>query len=180
VTLSFAVPMLHGQSHEFAVIASFRSGTQALLGLLVGSGLVLWIALLAEEILKKEAMGFGDVKFVGMIGAFCGWQGAVCSIFGGALVGTVWFVIALIYQKLFHKKGEAVVASPPESGPGAATPAAAAASPEAAPEPQQQSVSLGFGVQVPFGPMLAIGALLYFLVADRWIAAYFAELNSLL
>ena len=44
----------------------------------------------------------------------------------------------------------------------------------------QQSMPLGLGVQVPFGPMLAIGALLYFLVADRWIAAYFAELNSLL
>jgi len=169
VLLSFAVPMLHGRSHEFAVIASFRSGIDALLGLLVGSGLVLWIALLAEEILKKEAMGFGDVKFVGMIGAFCGWQGAVCSIFGGALVGTVWFVFALIWQKVF----------PPAKGPAlAGTPKPAPA--EGALEEAQQSAPLGFGVQVPFGPMLAIGALLYFLVADRWIAAYFAELNSLL
>jgi leader peptidase (prepilin peptidase)/N-methyltransferase len=175
VILSFAVPMLHGRSHDFAVIASFRSGIDGLLGLLVGSGLVLWIALLAEEILKKEAMGFGDVKFVGMIGAFCGWQGAVCSIFGGALVGTVWFVFALIWQKIFPpKEGEKDKANEKDKEGGKKSVA------EGSPGEAQESVPLGFGVQVPFGPMLAIGALLYFLVADRWIAAYFAEINSLL
>jgi leader peptidase (prepilin peptidase)/N-methyltransferase len=179
VILSFAAPALHGQSHEIFLIASFRSGVDALLGLLVGSGLVLWIALLAEEVLKKEAMGFGDVKFVGMIGAFCGWHGAVCSIFGGALVGTVWFVFALIWLKIFPPKAQ-VGAGRAEAGPGAATPATIPASAEGSPEAAQESAPLGFGVHVPFGPMLAMGALLYFLVADRWIAAYFAELNSLL
>ena len=115
--------------------------------------------------MKKEAMGFGDVKFVGMIGAFCGWQGAVCSIFGGALVGTVWFTFALIGQKIFSKKGKEVVTAVKSEG---------------AADQSQESTTLGFGVQVPFGPMLAIGAAIYFLVADRWIAAYFAELNALL
>ena len=184
VALSFALPALHGQRHEIFLIASFRSGIDALLGLLVGSGLVLWIALLAEEVLKKEAMGFGDVKFVGMIGAFCGWQGAICSIFGGALVGTVWFVFALIWQKIFppNEKAEAGKggAGRAEAGPEAAPPATNSASTEGSSEAAQESSPLGFGVHVPFGPMLAMGALLYFLVADRWIAAYFAELNSLL
>ncbi|MBK9990261.1 MAG: prepilin peptidase [Verrucomicrobia bacterium] len=175
VILSLFVPMLHGQSHEYAVIASVRSATDSLLGLFVGSGLVLWIALLAEEILKKEAMGFGDVKFVGMIGAFCGWQGAVCSIFGGAIVGTIWFIYALIWQKIFPPKKSA------EQPVAEKKPTAPAETPEdGSPHAEQESVSLGFGVQVPFGPMLAIGAVIYFLVADRWIAAYFAELNSLL
>jgi leader peptidase (prepilin peptidase)/N-methyltransferase len=72
VLLSFAVPALHGQHTDFFLGDSLRSGVASLLGLLVGSGLVLWIALLAEAALKKEAMGFGDVKFVGAIGAFCG------------------------------------------------------------------------------------------------------------
>jgi leader peptidase (prepilin peptidase)/N-methyltransferase len=175
VVLSFAVPALHGQSHEIALIAGFRSGITGLLGLLVGSGLVLWIALLAEEVLKKEAMGFGDVKFVGMIGAFCGWQGAVCSIFGGALVGTVWFVGALIWQKVFAPKEEGKDKDK-ENGKEGETKVVA----EGSPEESQESGPLGFGVQVPFGPMLAMGGLLYFLVADRWIAAYFAELNALL
>src|SRR5882724_5950818 len=75
VILSCAVPALHDQSHELFMIASLRSGVISLQGLLVGSGLVLWIALIADFILKKESMGFGDVKFVGAIGAFCGWQG---------------------------------------------------------------------------------------------------------
>ena len=183
VVLAFAVPMLHGQSHEIFLIASFRSGIDALLGLLVGSGLVLWIALLAEEVLKKEAMGFGDVKFVGMIGAFCGWQGAVCSIFGGALVGTVWFVFALIWQKVFAAKETAGAKETDKDNDKENEKdkeAGVVAKDDGSADGVQESTSIGFGVHVPFGPMLAIGALLYFLVADRWIAAYFVELNSLL
>lgn len=41
----------------------------------------------------REAMGFGDVKFVAMIGTFLGWQGAVFSLIGGALLGSVTGVI---------------------------------------------------------------------------------------
>ena len=159
VLLSFILPALHGQHGGILVVDSLRSGTAAMQGLLVGSGLVLWIALLAELALKKEAMGFGDVKFVGMIGAFCGWQGAVFSVFGGAVVGTVWFVLALLWQKV---SGKASAAAPPSE------------TPEGEPAP------LGFGMHVPFGPMLAIAGLLYFLVCHRWVAGYFASLGELL
>jgi leader peptidase (prepilin peptidase)/N-methyltransferase len=88
--LSALVPSLHGQHGEFYVAGQPALGSAALVGIVAGSGVVLWIALTAEAALKKEAMGFGDVKFVGAIGAFCGWHGAVFSIFGGAAVGTVW------------------------------------------------------------------------------------------
>ena len=159
VLLSFLVPALHGQHSGFFIVDSLRSGTAGLQGLLVGSGLVLWIALLAEMALKKEAMGFGDVKFVGMIGAFCGWQGAVFSVFGGAVVGTAWFVIALVVQKLSGKP--AAIAPPSET-------------------PEGESAPLGFGMHVPFGPMLAIAGLLYFLVFHRYVAGYFATLTELL
>jgi len=176
VVLSLFVPMLHGRTHELPLIASIHSGADALQGLFIGSGLVLWIALLAEEILKKEAMGFGDVKFVGMIGAFCGWQGAVCSIFGGALVGTVWFAIALIWQKIFPPKTPAESPAP-EKKP---TPPSSDKTDDAPHGTPEESAPLGFGVHVPFGPMLAVGALLYFLMADRWIASYFEQLSSLM
>lgn len=159
VLLSFLVPALHGQHGNIFVVDSLRSGTAALQGLLVGSGLVLWIALLAEMALKKEAMGFGDVKFVGMIGAFCGWQGAVFSVFGGAVVGTIWFVVALFWQKL---SGKPTVLAPPSE------------------TPEGEAAPLGFGMHVPFGPMLAIAGLLYFLVFHRWVAGYFASLSELL
>ena len=159
VLLSFLVPALHGFQGDIYLIDSLRSGTAAMQGLLVGSGLVLWIALLAEMALKKEAMGFGDVKFVGMIGAFCGWQGAVFSVFGGAIVGTVWFVVALLWQKI---SGRASAIAPPSE------------TPEGEPAP------LGFGMHVPFGPMLAIAGLLYFLFFFRGVAGYFASLGELL
>ncbi len=77
------MPALHEPPGGYFALDSLRSGAASLEGLLIGSGLVLWIALMAGAILKKEAMGFGDVKFVGAIGAFCGWHGAVFAVFGG-------------------------------------------------------------------------------------------------
>ncbi|ACB73791.1 prepilin peptidase [Opitutus terrae] len=159
VILSFVVPSLHGHEGNLFIIDSMRAGVAALQGLLIGSGLVLWIALVAEVLLKKEAMGFGDVKFAGAIGAFCGWQGAVFALFGGAMVGTVWFVVALVWQKLAGRPSP--VAPPTET-------------PEGEPAP------LGFGVHVPFGPMLAIAGALYLLFFQRAVAVWFAQVGELL
>lgn len=158
VLLSLWVPALHGHHSGYYIVDAMRSGLDALIGLFIGSGLVLWIALLAETLLKKEAMGFGDVKFVGAIGAFCGWQGAVFSIFGGAVVGTVWFAIAWLVEKLTGRRS--AVAPPSET-------------PEGEPAP------LAFGAHVPFGPMLAIAGALYFLVFRRWIDPWLAEAAAL-
>ncbi|MCX6955032.1 MAG: prepilin peptidase [Verrucomicrobia bacterium] len=163
VILSFAVPALHGHHSNFFLGDSFRSGVDSLLGLFVGSGLVLWIALLAEAILKKEAMGFGDVKFVGAIGAFCGWQGAVFAIFGGACVGTVWFAIAKLIELASGRKP----LDPPDW-----------LEPESLDRAEFTSSSLSMGVHVPFGPMLAIAGALYFLFFRTWVAAWFAEVGQ--
>lgn len=160
VLLSFLVPSLHGRHHPLFMIASLRSGFDGVTGLLVGSGLVLWIALLAEAVLRKEAMGFGDVKFVGAIGAFTGWQGAVASVFGGAVIGTLWFAFVMLWQALFKKSVPTPEEEAPDSAAGSRAP-------------------IGFGVHVPFGPMLAAGGILYFLVAHVWVDAYFATIAQL-
>lgn len=159
LTLSLLVPALHGQAGDLWIVDSLRAGTASVQGMLIGSGLVLWIALVAEAVLKKEAMGFGDVKFVGAIGAFCGWQGAVFAMFGGAIVGTLWFAVALLWQKFSGR--------PAPVAPKAET-------------PEGEAAPLGFGVHVPFGPMLAIAGALYFLFFERWVAAYFEQLGALL
>jgi leader peptidase (prepilin peptidase) / N-methyltransferase len=181
VVLSIAFPALHGRQHDMFIVASLRSGVDALVGLLVGSGLVLWIALVAEAVLKKEAMGFGDVKFVGAIGAFAGWQGAVASVFGGAVVGTVAFAVILLWSALFRRNAGAV--TPPPPPPPVAAPAEVAEAPGSPPAElaaNTDSGPIGFGVQVPFGPMLATAGLLYFLIAHRWVDAYFAAVAELM
>lgn len=157
--LSVLVPSLHGQHHDFFVLASMRSGVDALLGLFIGSALVLWIALFAEVILKKEAMGFGDVKFLGALGAFVGWQGAVFSMFGGAMLGCVWFLIGYVGQCLMGRRTP-IITLPAET-------------------PEGQPATPGFGVHVPFGPMLGVAALIYFFGAHRWVDAYFSEFSAL-
>lgn len=158
VVASIWVPALHGQHTGYFLLDAMRSGVASVQGLLIGSGLILWIALLAEAVLKKEAMGFGDVKFVGAIGAFCGWHGAVFSIFGGAAVGTVWFIVAFLVEKATGRR--AAVAPPSETPEGEPTP-------------------LGFGVHVPFGPMLAIAGAAYFLLVHRWLDPWLADISSL-
>jgi leader peptidase (prepilin peptidase)/N-methyltransferase len=154
--LSFVLPSLHGQTHDLFVVASARSGREALLGLFVGSALVLWIALFAEAILKKEAMGFGDVKYLGALGTFVGWKGAVFGMFGGAMLGCAWFIVAYLWQKATGRT----------AGLRAET-------------PEGQPAELGFGVHVPFGPMLGLAALIYFFGLHRWVDAYFAGLTAL-
>jgi leader peptidase (prepilin peptidase) / N-methyltransferase len=157
--LSALVPALHGQHGDIYVVDGLRSCSASLVGIVAGSGIVLWIALIAEAALKKEAMGFGDVKFVGAIGAFCGWHGAVFSIFGGAAVGTLWLGSALVWQKIGGK-------------PGAATPKVET--------PDGKPADLGLGVHVPFGPMLAIAGAVYFLFLRGWVDAWFSQLTELM
>lgn len=158
VVLSAALPALHGQAHELFFVASLRSTLDAVLGLLIGSGLVLWIALIAEAVLKKEAMGFGDVKFLGALGAFVGWQGAVFAMFGGAIIGCVWVLFASVWQKFF---GQAAAGARLETSDG------------------QKTDRVALGVHVSFGPMLGLGALLYFFALHRWVDPYFASLRFL-
>lgn len=155
--LSLATPSLHGAHTGFYILDATHSAGTAVVGMLVGSGLILWIAFLAEALLKREAMGLGDVKFIGAIGAFTGWQGTVSAVFGGALVGTVWFLAALAWRRISNRES-ALLRAEAEDG---------------------QSVPVGLGTLVPFGPMLAIAGVIHFLWAHTWVDAYFEQLAVL-
>jgi leader peptidase (prepilin peptidase)/N-methyltransferase len=153
------VPSLHGFSGDNGVVNAARSLAFSLTGLMAGSGLVLWVAVVAETVLRKEAMGFADVTLAGAIGAFCGWQGAVFALFGGAVAGVVWIGLACAVSGIFRVRRSAVLPAENEGG---------------------ERVEPGFGARVPFGPMLAAGALLHVLVASEAVAAHFARAAALL
>lgn len=61
----------------------------SLFGMATGFGLTWAVRAGARLWLKKEAMGFGDVKLMAGIGAFLGWQGALMTFFLGCLLGAV-------------------------------------------------------------------------------------------
>ena len=83
-----------------ALAASFllprTSFGDALLGILLGGGSLLAVAVVYQWVAKREGMGMGDVKLLAMIGALIGWQGVLFTLFVGSLAGSlVGFVMVL-------------------------------------------------------------------------------------
>jgi leader peptidase (prepilin peptidase)/N-methyltransferase len=52
-----------------------------------------------QLVLPREAMGFGDVKFMAAIGAFLGWRGAVFSLLASAMIGAVLGLTLIVLRK---------------------------------------------------------------------------------
>ena len=74
----------------------FAGAYDALLGACVGAGAIAIAGWLGEVALKKEAMGFGDVTLMAMVGAAVGPNRALMTVFLGALLGAVVF-LAVVY-----------------------------------------------------------------------------------
>lgn len=55
---------------------------------------------ITKAVVPREAMGYGDVKFVAMIGAFLGWQAAVYVLFAASIIGA----IVGLFQKFVAKE----------------------------------------------------------------------------
>jgi leader peptidase (prepilin peptidase) / N-methyltransferase len=49
--------------------------------------------------IPREAMGRGDLKFLGAIGAFLGWRGVLFSVFAGSLVGSIVGIATLFVAR---------------------------------------------------------------------------------
>jgi leader peptidase (prepilin peptidase) / N-methyltransferase len=63
----------------------------SLLGVLLGGGVLYAIAWGYYAVRREEGLGMGDVKMLGMIGAFLGWQAVLLTLvlasFSGAIIG---------------------------------------------------------------------------------------------
>jgi leader peptidase (prepilin peptidase)/N-methyltransferase len=70
----------------------------SLLGLLAGGGSLLLVAWTYSLITRKEGMGGGDIKLLGMIGTFIGWKGVIFTIFAASLTGTLAGMIVMLLK----------------------------------------------------------------------------------
>ena len=93
-------------------------------------------ARVSEVVIPREAMGFGDVKFLACIGAFLGWQGVLFSLFAGSVIGAVIWVLCMAATR-----GRS-------------------------------------GGRIPFGPYLALGALIWMLAGPELVDAYFRRMHG--
>jgi leader peptidase (prepilin peptidase)/N-methyltransferase len=89
---------------------------------------------MTEVVIPREAMGFGDVKFMACIGAFLGWQSILFVIFAGSVVGALAGIAGMFLAR-------------------------------------DRS-----GARLPFGPFLALGALLWLFGGRGWFESHFAAL----
>ena len=59
--------------------------------------ILIWsVRLVAQRILGVEAMGFGDVTLMGMIGAFLGWQAVLLIFFIAPFFGLIYGIINVL------------------------------------------------------------------------------------
>jgi leader peptidase (prepilin peptidase) / N-methyltransferase len=72
-----------------SVPLALRTVLASLAGLATGYGVTWGIRALGGVVFKREAMGFGDVKLMGMIGAFLGWQQALLTMLLGCVFGAL-------------------------------------------------------------------------------------------
>lgn len=64
---------------------------QALLGAVLGFGVMYVVAVVGEWAFKKPALGGGDIKMMAMVGAFLGPVGTLLTVFVGSAAGAVIF-----------------------------------------------------------------------------------------
>jgi len=72
---------------------------RSFIGVLAGAGSLYIIGIIATAILKKEAMGMGDVKLLGMIGSFLGCPWVFFTIFCSSLLGTIVGIVLIAMKK---------------------------------------------------------------------------------
>jgi leader peptidase (prepilin peptidase) / N-methyltransferase len=117
-----------------APLLAERSFFSSCLGLLIGGGAFLAVAWLYEKVTKREGLGGGDIKLLGMIGAWLGIGSILPVIVISSAMGSV-VGIAIMYLGKKDLKAE-----------------------------------------IPFGPFLAVAALIHLFFEQRILTLLFPQL----
>lgn len=95
--------LLLGVIGTIAVAGVWRLGGDAwcgllssLIGLAVGGGTIWAVRFVGSVTLRQEAMGFGDVTLMAMIGSFLGWQAAIAGFFLSIFVAITFVLIQFL------------------------------------------------------------------------------------
>lgn len=95
-----------GGAGALVIVAVWFRGGAAWLGLLtalvgmIGGGALVWaVRIVGSAALRKEAMGFGDVTLMMMIGAFLGWQSTIFIFFLAPFAGLVVGILQVILRR---------------------------------------------------------------------------------
>lgn len=83
LALSTLLPVMHDQTVWYTGLAL------SAIGAATGWGILWLIAVVGRMIFRKDAMGFGDVKLMGAIGAFLGWKAVLFTLLVSSLAGSV-------------------------------------------------------------------------------------------
>jgi leader peptidase (prepilin peptidase) / N-methyltransferase len=132
-----------------------RQWYDGVVGAAVGYGLPWAIGEIYYRITHREGLGLGDGMLLALVGALLGWRGVLVSLFGGAMIGSVIGISALLVGRMADPGPEGDEPAP-NADPDAATP---------------DTPSL-MRTELPFGPFLATAAVFY-LFAEPWIQLHF-------
>jgi leader peptidase (prepilin peptidase)/N-methyltransferase len=91
----------------------FANPYDALIGACVGAGAISIIGWLGEVVLKKEAMGFGDVTLMAVVGAAVGPGRTLLTVFFGASLGAVVFLVLVLPYTWVQSRRKQVPFEPP-------------------------------------------------------------------
>lgn len=102
--LSLLIPALHRDVPFFYKLiengpAWVNSGISSLAGIVIGGGTLWFIGAVAGFLLKKEAMGFGDVKLMAMVGGLTGWLRMLMAFFLACAFGSIVGIVIMLRTK---------------------------------------------------------------------------------
>lgn len=90
-------PELHGVGRWTGALNGLQAACLSMGGLFLFMSFV-------EYFIKKEAMGLGDVKLMGCIGAFLGCQACVIILFSGAILGSLLLIGYAAWMRFVKKE----------------------------------------------------------------------------